>query len=160
IPARASAAHGRWRSAWTTSGLPGCRPRARTARNRRGAEESPGGENRFPKVGVRGGRIRYHRGMGAEPAGGGWRRAAPVLVVALAIATALGTLKADSAANRVILLQEQASDTWAFYQAKAIKHRITELEAHLAHEPERTTLISDTERYHQEELVLRGKAEG
>src|SRR3978361_147886 len=60
----------------------------------------------------------------------GGNRYVSVMVVALAVATAIGSLKSGGFGSKVMLYQAQASDSWAFYQAKSIKQRIAELEAH------------------------------
>ncbi|HEY4184223.1 MAG TPA: DUF4337 family protein [Polyangia bacterium] len=52
------------------------------------------------------------------------------MIVVLAVATAIGSLKAGGFGGKVMLYQSQASDSWAFYQAKSIKQRIAELVAH------------------------------
>ena len=54
------------------------------------------------------------------------------MVVALAVATGIGSLKAGGFSTKVVLTQGLASDTWAFYQAKSIKQRIAEMEARSA----------------------------
>src|SRR5215831_12762489 len=61
-----------------------------------------------------------------------WTRYVSLMIVVLAVATAIGSLKAGGFSGRVMFNQAQASDTWAFYQAKSIKQRISEMEAHTA----------------------------
>jgi hypothetical protein len=89
-----------------------------------------------------------------------WTHAMALLLVLTAAVTAFASFKSSSYANKVTLSQAQASDTWAYYEYKSIKQRITELEARTAAEPERTLLHTDMERYHDEEIALRHKAEG
>jgi hypothetical protein len=50
----------------------------------------------------------------------GWTRYVSLMVVVLAVATAIGSLKAGGFGSRVMLNQAQASDTWALYQAKSV----------------------------------------
>src|SRR5205807_2187207 len=79
--------------------------------------------------------------------------------VALAVATAIGSLKAGGFSGKVMLNQAQASDTWAYYQAKSIKQRITEMEARGATGDAAARLAADVERYKREEAELQGKAQ-
>src|SRR5712671_6633007 len=53
----------------------------------------------------------------------GWTRYVSLMIVVLAVATAIGSLKAGGFGSKVILYQAQASDTWAIYQAKSVKQR-------------------------------------
>jgi hypothetical protein len=89
-----------------------------------------------------------------------WTKYVSLMVVLLAVATAIGALKAGSYGSKVMLYQAQASDTWAFYQAKSIKQRITELEARTAPGEAAARFSADVERYKSEEAELKGKAEG
>ena len=59
----------------------------------------------------------------------GWTKYVSLMIVVLAVATGIGALKAGGFGSRVMLTQAQASDTWAFYQAKSIKQRLAEMEA-------------------------------
>ncbi len=61
-----------------------------------------------------------------------WTKYVSLLVVFFAVATGIGSLRAGSHSSRTVLRQAQASDQWAYYQAKGIKGRISELELHLA----------------------------
>src|SRR5450432_1033674 len=61
-----------------------------------------------------------------------WTRYVSLMVVVFAVATAFGSLKSGGFGSKVMLYQAQASDTWALYQAKSIKQRLAELEAHSA----------------------------
>jgi hypothetical protein len=89
----------------------------------------------------------------------GWTRYVSLMVVALAVAAAIGSLKAGSFGGRVMLSQAQASDTWAFYQAKSIKQHVSEMEAHMASGAEAARAAADVERYRTEEKGLEAKAE-
>jgi hypothetical protein len=88
-----------------------------------------------------------------------WTRYVSLMVVALAVATAIGSLKAGGFSSRVMLNQAQASDTWAFYQAKSIKQRVAELEARAASGELAQKLNADVERYKTEEAQLKARAE-
>jgi hypothetical protein len=57
-----------------------------------------------------------------------WTKYVSLMVVVLAVATGIGSLKSAAYASRVMLNQAQASDTWAFYQAKSIKQKLVEME--------------------------------
>jgi hypothetical protein len=60
-----------------------------------------------------------------------WTRYVSLMIVALAVATAIASLKSGGFGSKVMLNQSQASDTWAFYQAKTIKQRYRHEEAEL-----------------------------
>ena len=90
----------------------------------------------------------------------GWTRYVSLMVVVLAVATAFGSLKAGGFGSKVMLYQAQASDTWAFYQAKSIKQRIAEMEARRSTGDEAASAAADVERYRTEEKDLQAKAEG
>lgn len=81
-----------------------------------------------------------------------WTRYVSLLVVFFAVATGIGALRAGSHSSRTVLRQAQASDQWAYYQAKGIKARISELEQHLAtDEAKAKKLAADVARYKQEQ---------
>jgi hypothetical protein len=80
-----------------------------------------------------------------------WTRYVSLMIVMLAVATAIGSLKSGGFGSRVMLSQAQASDTWAFYQAKSIKRRIAELEAHSATADVAARAAADVARYQKEE---------
>lgn len=84
-----------------------------------------------------------------------WTRYVSLMVVVLAVATGIGALKAGGFSSKVMLYQAQASDTWAFYQAKSIKLRIAEMEAR---GPNGSTAAADVVRYQIEEKELQDKA--
>ena len=88
----------------------------------------------------------------------GWTRYVSLMVVALAVATAIGSLKAGGFSGRVMLAQAQASDTWAFYQAKSIKRHISELEARTVSGDQAAKASGDVERYRTDEKELEAKA--
>src|SRR5215471_7531100 len=87
-----------------------------------------------------------------------WTRYVSLMIVLLAVATAIGSLKAGGFSGRVMFNQAQASDTWAFYQAKSIKQRISEMEAHTTSGEIAARAAADIERYRVEEKALEGRA--
>jgi Domain of unknown function (DUF4337) len=89
----------------------------------------------------------------------GWTRYVSLMIVVLAVATGIGSLKAGGFGSKVMLYQAQASDTWAFYQAKSIKQRIAEMEARRTSGDEAAAAAADVERYRAEEKDLQSKAE-
>jgi hypothetical protein len=89
----------------------------------------------------------------------GWTRYVSLMIVVLAVATGIGSLKAGGFGSKVMLYQAQASDTWAFYQAKSIKQRIAEMEARRTTGDEAAGAAADVERYRAEEKDLQAKAE-
>jgi hypothetical protein len=89
-----------------------------------------------------------------------WTRYVSLMVVALAVATAIGSLKAGGFGGRVMLYQAQASDTWALYQAKSIKQRLAELESHGADAAVAAKAADDVRRYGVEEKEVEAKAKG
>src|SRR5215813_1545190 len=90
----------------------------------------------------------------------GWTKYVSLMIVGLAVATAIGALKAGGFGSKVMLSQAQASDTWAYYQAKSIKQRIAEMEARGLTGDAQTKMLADVERYKKEEGELKDKAEG
>ena len=89
-----------------------------------------------------------------------WTRYVSLMIVALAVATAIGSLRAGGFGGKVMLNQSQASDTWAFYQAKSIKARIAELESHGPSAKLAAKAAADVKRYEAEEQTLETKAKG
>ena len=89
-----------------------------------------------------------------------WTRYVSLMVVVLAVATAIGSLKAGGFGSKVMLYQAQASDTWALYQAKSIKQRVAELESHGVDAALATKASADVVRYGVEEKEVEKKAEG
>ncbi|HVT07074.1 MAG TPA: DUF4337 domain-containing protein [Polyangia bacterium] len=88
-----------------------------------------------------------------------WTRYVSLMVVVLAVATAIGSLKSGGFSSKVMLYQAQASDTWAFYQAKSVKLRIAELEARGATGDAAAPALGDVARYRAEEKDLLDKAQ-
>jgi len=89
-----------------------------------------------------------------------WTKYVSLMIVALAVATAIGSLKAGGFGSKVMLHQAQASDTWSYYQSKSIKQRIAEMEARTLTGDEATRAAADAERYRGEEKDLLAKADG
>jgi hypothetical protein len=87
-----------------------------------------------------------------------WTRYVSLMIVVLAVATAIASLKAGGFGSKVVLFQAQASDTWAFYQAKSIKQRIAELESHGADAALAARAAADVARYRAELADLEAKA--
>src|SRR5689334_7916108 len=88
----------------------------------------------------------------------GWTKYVSLMIVVLAVATAIGSLKAGGFSSRVMLRQAQASDKWSFYQAKSIKQRIAEMEARTLTGDEAKRAAADGERYKSEEKDLHAEA--
>ena len=93
-----------------------------------------------------------------------WTKYVSLMVVFLAVTTGIGALRAGSYSSRTVLRQAQASDQWAYYQAKGIKGRISELEAHLATDEARAKKgLDDVARYkleQQETIEVAKRLEG
>ena len=87
-----------------------------------------------------------------------WTKYVSLMIVVLAVATAIGSLKAGGFAAKVMLKQPQASDAWSFYQAKSIKQRIAELESRGSTGEDAARAASDAVRYRGEEKDLEVKA--
>ncbi len=88
-----------------------------------------------------------------------WTRYVSLMVVVLAVATGIGSLKAGGFSTKVVLNQGLASDQWAYYQAKSIKQRIAEMEARSATGAAATTAAEDVARYKNDQKVSQAKAE-
>jgi hypothetical protein len=88
-----------------------------------------------------------------------WTKYVSLMIVALAVATAIGSLKAGAFGSKVMLYQAQASDTWSFYQAKSIKQRVAELESRGSTGEDAARAAADAVRYRGEEKDLQAKAE-
>lgn len=58
-----------------------------------------------------------------------WTKYVSLMVVALAVVTAYGSLKAGGFSSRVLLNQAMASDAWSYFQAKSIKRSLAEMES-------------------------------
>lgn len=93
-----------------------------------------------------------------------WTKYVSLMVVFLAVTTGIGALKAGSYSSRTVLRQAQASDQWAYFQAKGIKARISELEAHLGGDEAKVKkALEDAARYkaeQQETSALAKRLEG
>ena len=88
-----------------------------------------------------------------------WTRYVSLQIVLLAVATAIGSLKSGGFASRVMLSQAQASDTWAFYQAKSIKRHIAELATRTAATPDSTARAAEeVARYQKDEADVQAHA--
>ena len=88
-----------------------------------------------------------------------WTKYVSLMVVVLAVATGIGSLKAGGFSTKVVLNQGLASDQWAYYQAKSIKQRIAEMEARSATGPAAATAAEDVARYKNDQKVSQAKAE-
>jgi hypothetical protein len=88
-----------------------------------------------------------------------WTKYVSLMIVVLAVATAIGSLKSGGFSSRVMLKQAQASDTWSFYQSKSIKQRISEMEARSLAGDEAKRAAADVDRYRGEEKDLLAKAD-
>ena len=89
-----------------------------------------------------------------------WTRYVSLMVVVLAGASAIGSLKAGGFSTQVLLYQAPASDMWALYQAKGIKQRIAELEAHGTDAQLVAKANADVVRYASEQKDVEVKANG
>ena len=87
-----------------------------------------------------------------------WTKYVSLMIVVLAVATAIGSLKSAGFGSRVILNQAKASDVWAQYQAKSIKQRLAEMEARTLSGADATRAAADVIRYQKEELELQAQA--
>jgi hypothetical protein len=87
-----------------------------------------------------------------------WTKYVSLMIVGLAVATAIGSLKSAGFSSKVMLNQAEASDTWSFYQAKSIKQRLTEMEARGASGADAAHALADITRYKNEEKELQAKA--
>ncbi len=87
-----------------------------------------------------------------------WTRYVSLMIVLLAVATAIGSLKAGGFGSKVMLSQAQASDTWAFYQAKSIKRHIAELATRGATGADAARDATDVARYEKEEAEVQARA--
>ncbi|HEX3905970.1 MAG TPA: DUF4337 domain-containing protein [Polyangia bacterium] len=88
-----------------------------------------------------------------------WTKYVSLMVVVLAVATGIGSLKAGGFSTKVVLNQQQASDEWAYYQAKSIKQRVAEMEARGATGPVAAAAAEDVARYKNDQKVSQAKAQ-
>jgi hypothetical protein len=61
--------------------------------------------------------------------------------------------------NEAVLRRTEASDQWAFYQAKSSKQHLAELAALIAPPEKRAAFEAEVERYKQEKKEIQAKAE-
>ena len=88
-----------------------------------------------------------------------WTKYVSLMVVVLAVATGIGSLKAGGFSTKVVLNQQQASDEWAYYQAKSIKQRIAEMEARGTTGPVAAAAAEDVARYKNDQKVSQAEAQ-
>jgi hypothetical protein len=81
-----------------------------------------------------------------------WTKYVSLMVVILAVATGVGSLKAGGFSTKVVLLQSRASDEWAYYQAKSIKQRVAEMEARLSTGAQAAAAEADVTRYKKDQI--------
>lgn len=104
-----------------------------------------------------------------EREGGGFLRAIALSTALLAAFASVAALKAGGTANEALVLkteatrlQSEASDQWAFYQAKGIKGAVSESAAStyraLGKEPP-AELLARSSRYTSEQEEIKGKAQ-
>jgi hypothetical protein len=89
-----------------------------------------------------------------------WTRYVSLMVVALAVATGIGSLKAGGFSSKAMLFQARATDEWAYYQAKSIKQRIAEMEARGSNGPAAAIAAADVVRYKNDQKISQEKAQG
>jgi len=87
-----------------------------------------------------------------------WTRYVSLMIVVLAVATGVGSLKAAGFGSRVMLFQAKASDEWAYYQAKSVKQRIAEMEARQATGEHAAAASADVARYKSDQLESQARA--
>jgi len=87
-----------------------------------------------------------------------WTKYVSLMVVALAVITAYGSLKAGGFSSKVLLSQSKASDEWAFFQAKSIKRSLAEMEARTGPPEARAEAKQRADRYQAEQDEIQRKA--
>jgi hypothetical protein len=87
-----------------------------------------------------------------------WTKYVSLMVVALAVITAWGSLKAGGYSGRVLLSQSKASDEWSFFQAKSIKRSLAEMEARTGTPESQAEAKQRADRYLQEQDEIQRKA--
>jgi hypothetical protein len=87
-----------------------------------------------------------------------WTKYVSLMVVVLAVATGIGSLKAGGFGTRVMLFQAKASDEWAYYQSKSVKQRIAEMEARQATGPAAEAAQADVARYKKDQVDSQARA--
>jgi hypothetical protein len=87
-----------------------------------------------------------------------WTKYVSLMVVALAVITAYGSLKAGGYSGKVLLSQSKASDEWSFFQAKSIKRSLAEMEARGGTPETQAEAKQRADRYQQEQDEIQRKA--
>jgi hypothetical protein len=87
-----------------------------------------------------------------------WTKYVSLMVVALAVVTAYGSLKSAGYGSRVLLNQAKASDAWAFFQAKSIKRSLAEMEARLGSPEAQAEAKRRAATYQQEQDEIQRRA--
>ena len=87
-----------------------------------------------------------------------WTKYVSLMVVALAVITAYGSLKAGGYSSRVLLNQAKASDEWAFFQAKSIKRSLAEMETRAGSPESQADAKQRADRYQGEQDEIQRKA--
>ena len=87
-----------------------------------------------------------------------WTKYVSLMIVALAVITAYGSLKAGGYSGKVLLNQSKASDEWAFFQAKSIKRSLAEMEARMGSSGAQAEAKQRADRYQAEQDEIQGKA--
>jgi hypothetical protein len=90
-----------------------------------------------------------------------WTKYVSLMIVILAVVTAIGSLKAGGFSSKVLISQSRASDSWSYFQAKSIKRNIAEMESRNATAPEaQERARAAVERYRSEEADIKKEAQG
>src|ERR1039458_5558797 len=87
-----------------------------------------------------------------------WTKYVSLMIVALAVVTAYGSLKSGGYSSKVLLSQSKASDEWAFFQAKSIKRSLSEMEARSGSPETQAEAKQRADRYQQEQDEIQRKA--
>jgi hypothetical protein len=87
-----------------------------------------------------------------------WTKYVSLMIVALAVVTAYGSLKSGSYGSRVLLHQARASDEWAFFQAKSIKRTLAEMESRIGTPEVQAEAKRRAENYQREQDEIQRKA--
>jgi glucan-binding YG repeat protein len=87
-----------------------------------------------------------------------WTKYVSLMIVALAVITAYGSLKAGGFSSKVLLSQSKASDEWAFFQAKSIKRSLAEMEARTGSTESQAEAKQRADRYLAEQDDIQRKA--
>ena len=87
-----------------------------------------------------------------------WTKYVSLMIVALAVITAYGSLKSGGYSGRVLLNQSKASDEWAFFQAKSIKRSLAEMEARMGAPQTQAEAKQRADRYQAEQDEIQRKA--